>query len=549
MDSRAKELIDIGDGLFNKRVDLHSLWQEIADQFYPERGTFTVNRSLGDEFADHLMTSYPAMARQELGNTLSTYLRPKSQQWFKMSAKDEHLNEVHAVQSWLEHRTRIVWNILYDPLSGFVRATKEGDHDYATFGQTVISVEPNRDMDGLLLRSWHLRDTAWTENLSGRVDTVHRKWKPTARVLSKMFPGKVSAKVSECLANEPNKEIDGVRHIVVPVDEYDMPRARSRGAAFVSIYVEVDGCKVLEERPRPELGYVIPRWKTLSGSQYAYSPCTSLMLPDARLMQDVTRVLLEAGEKAVDPPMLAVGEALRSDLALHAGGVTFVDYDYDERTGDPLKPIQQPGHMNLAYGLEVARDLRTLIDRGFFLDQLRLPADPRTMTAYEVRKRIEEYVRRLGPLFEPVEEEYSAPLLDEALKIIIRLGGLGPVEDMPQELRGADIEFKFDSPLQDSQEQIKSQQFIQLVETTAAAAQFDPNVARSVRWADAHRDAVKGAGLPADWLEDPETVKAAIAAEAEQREAERAMMTLDQGAAIAGNVGDAAVKLRQGGML
>lgn len=548
MDARAKELIEAGDALFSKRTDLHSLWQEIADQFYPERGQFTVTRSLGEEYFDHLMTSYPSMARQELGNTLSTYLRPKSQQWFKMAARDEDLDNVHAVRSWMESRTDIVWNILYDPMSGFVRATKEGDHDYATFGQTVLSVEPNRDMDGLLFRSWHLRDNAWTESLNGRIDTNHRKWKPTARMLSKMFPGKVSSKVADCVSREPNKEID-VRHIVLPAADYDMPKSRSKGAQFVSIYVEMDGCKILEEVARPEFGYVIPRWKTLSGSQYAYSPCTMMMLPDARLIQSVTRVLLEAGEKAVDPPMLAVGEALRSDLALHAGGVTFVDFDYDERTGDPLKPVSQPGHMNLAYGLEVARDLRMLIDRGFFLDQLKLPADSREMTAYEVRKRIEEYVRRLGPLFEPVEEEYSAPLLDEALKIIIRLGGLGPVEDMPQELRGGEIEFKFDSPLQDSQEQLKAQQFIQLVETTSAAAQFDPTVARNVRWGSAHRDAVRGAGLPEEWLEDPAAVQAAIEEDARQKQAEQAMLTMDQGAAIASNVGEAATKLRQGGML
>jgi hypothetical protein len=548
MDARAKELMDIGSGLLAKRTDLNTLWQETAEQFYPERATFTLRRSLGDEFADHLMSSYPSMARQELGNTLSAYLRPKSQQWFRMSSKDEELDEQDDVRVWMESRTGVVWNALYDPLSGFVRATKEADHDYATFGQAVISVEPNSDMDGLLFRSWHLKDVAWTEGLPGKVDAVYRQWKPAARTLMRMFPKTVSAEVQNCANSKPQDEVDAW-HIVVPVDDYDMPKSRARGARFVSIYVDATGQKVLEERPRPELGYVIPRWKTLSGSQYAYSPCTAMMLPDARLLQAVTRVLLEAGEKAVDPPMLAIGEALRSDMALYAGGVTFVEFDYDERTGDPLRPIQQPGHMNLAYGMEVARDLRALMDRGFFLDQLKLPADPRTMTAYEVRKRIEEYVRRLGPLFEPVEEEYSAPLLDEALGIIIRMGGLGPAQEIPEDLRGREIEFKFDSPLQDSQEQIKGQQFIQLVETTGAAMQFDPNVARNVDWLGAHRDAIRGSGLPADWLVPAEVVAQGIEGERQAAALQEAAQAVDIGAAVAGNVGDAAVKLRQGGML
>ena len=45
------------------RGSLLSLWQNIADNFYPERAEFTLSRTLGEEFADHLSTSYPVLAR------------------------------------------------------------------------------------------------------------------------------------------------------------------------------------------------------------------------------------------------------------------------------------------------------------------------------------------------------------------------------------------------------------------------------------------------------------------------------------------------------
>jgi hypothetical protein len=63
----------------------------------------------------------------------------------------------------------------------FTRATKEGDHDFAAFGQTCISVELNKLANGLLYRCWHLRDLAWMENEEGKIGFVARKWKPTNR--------------------------------------------------------------------------------------------------------------------------------------------------------------------------------------------------------------------------------------------------------------------------------------------------------------------------------------------------------------------------------
>ena len=66
MDSRAKELIAQGDNLFTKKQPLLSLWQEINDNFYPERADYTLTRTLGMSFADNLVTSYPILARREL---------------------------------------------------------------------------------------------------------------------------------------------------------------------------------------------------------------------------------------------------------------------------------------------------------------------------------------------------------------------------------------------------------------------------------------------------------------------------------------------------
>ena len=74
--NKAEELINLSQQVFNKRMSLLSLWQEQADNFYPQRADFTMTRNMGDDFASHLMTSYPVIARRDMGNALSSMLRP-----------------------------------------------------------------------------------------------------------------------------------------------------------------------------------------------------------------------------------------------------------------------------------------------------------------------------------------------------------------------------------------------------------------------------------------------------------------------------------------
>ena len=79
-----KKLRDIADDLFSKKSSLNSLWQETADHFYPERADFTIKRSMGDDFAAQLMTSYPVRCRRDLGNQFGTMLRPTARPWLRM---------------------------------------------------------------------------------------------------------------------------------------------------------------------------------------------------------------------------------------------------------------------------------------------------------------------------------------------------------------------------------------------------------------------------------------------------------------------------------
>ncbi|QKJ88022.1 hypothetical protein PMPD1_3089 [Paramixta manurensis] len=524
MKSNAQQLIKQGDHLFGKKSPILNLWQEIAEQFYPERADFTVCRSLGDEFADHLMTSYPVMARRDLGNSFSSMLR--RDKWFNLKTGYEDNND-HASKVWLEWARDVQFRAMYDRRTQFVRATKEADHDYAAFGQCAISVELNKNADGLLYRCWHLRDMAWCENAEGLIDTVHRKWKPTVRDLKNIFGSKVHPRINDSIEKEPYREVE-CRHIVIPSEQYEGFKT-----PYVSIYIDVENQHVMEETGVFHRVYVIPRWQTVAGSQYAYSPATIVALPDARLIQSISRVLLEAGEKAVDPPMVASREVFRDDFNLMAGGITWADIEMDTDIRNVISEFGKSS--NLPAGINIRDDVRVMISQAFYLDKLSLP-DVREMTAYEVSQRVQEYIRQALPIFAPIEYEYNGDLCEMTFDLLMRGGAFGSPMDIPDALRGQDVQFTFESPLQAAIGQEKQGLLQNTAQMLGIAAQIDPSVTADVDIRTAFRDAMDGFGVPAKWMRSEDDADQIIQQQAQQQQTQQAVEGVQQGADVMQNI-------------
>ena len=527
----AKTLCEVGEGLFTKRSSLMLLWQEQAENFYPERADFTYRRSLGTDFASNLMSSYPLMCRRELGDQVGVMLRPTAKEWFKIGMMDQS-KETNAAKRWLEWASGTMRRAMYDKRSRYTRASKEGDHDFSAFGQSVKQVRMNRNRDALLYQTHHLRDMAWQENEEGGIGMIFRKWKPTARDLKRLFGDKVHSEVNKMLdRNTPNAEIDCM-HIMVEADLFDDP---AMGRPYWSIYYDVTNKHSMESVPVWSQEYNISRWQTVSGSQYAFSPATIAALPDARLIQSMTYTLLEAGEKATNPPMVATDDVVKSDLSIYAGGVTWVDRDYDERLGDALRPLTSD-KSGIPFGEEMLRDSREMVMQAFYLNKLNLPQRAPEMTAYEIGQRVQEYIRGALPIFEPMEMECNGNDCELTFDLMLRNGAFGSPDDMPRELRGQELQFRFESPLHDAIEQAKGQRFLESAQYIATAVQLDPTTAAIPDAKTALRDVLMGIGSPAKWLHTEADVERTIAAHQQQQEQQQLLATMQQGSEVVGNL-------------
>lgn len=474
-----------------------SLFQTLGDHFYPERADFTITRRTGNELSDLLVDSTPILFRRDLGNSLSAMLRDGD--WFKMGIKGE---ADHMGKAWLQWASGRLKDLFDDRLSGFVKSTKEGDHDYVTFGQCVISIELNKHANGLLLRCWHLRDCAWWEDEAGNVAGLTRRWKPTYRELLTYFgEDKVHPKIKEKAKQNPFGRANAY-HIVLPSDMYGDEKITN---PFVSVWVDTENDHTMEEIGMNQLQYVVPRFQTVSGGAYAYSPATIIALPDARTLQAMTWTLLEAGERYARPPLIATHKVIRGDVDLNPDGITYIDKEYDERLGEALRPMSQNSG-GFPIGLTMQEGIKETLASAFYLNKINIPDLGHEMTAYEMGERMKQFRRENLPLFSPIESEYNGQICEIAFEVAMQAGLLGSPQDIPDSLRGRNVVFEFKSPLTASEEETKVNRFHQVRNMVAEAAEIDPTSADNVSFDVALRDAITGTGAPVTWLHPVEKV-------------------------------------------
>ena len=516
---KAKDLIERGGLLFSERKAATTLWQEIAENFYPQRADFTLTRYIGEEFAEHLYSSYPILVQRDLSTTFAAMLRPRGKPWFEIMV-DEADKISKAAKEWLQWATKRMRAAMYDRKAQFIRATSEGDADFSAFGQCCISREIvwNARVPHLLYRDWHLRDVAWSEKADGEIGEIYVKWKPTIKQLKELNMN-LHFNIEKKKTSVNLAKVDCMR-LVVSTDIYQGQEEQGKNYPWMLVYLDVQNMHIMAEYPGMSRGFTLPRWQTVSGSQYAYSPATVAGLPDARLLQAMSLTLLEAGEMSVRPPMIATHDAVRGDIQLYSGGITWADAAYDEKLGEVLRPLTQD-RRGLPQGFNERDHQMEMLAQAFYLNKITLPEHDGEWTAFETGQRVEEYVRAALPLFEPMEHEYNGQICEDTFDGLLRAGQFGSVQDMPPELHGRDIHFKFVSPLHDAIERKDASLFLESADLIERAMQLDPSAGAHLDSGSQLRAALEGIGVEARHLRSEDQVEAIMKANAEAARAEQ----------------------------
>lgn len=551
-DARAKELLDLGNHLFDKRKPKDSLDQEIAWNFCPDLAEFQSPLELGEDWAADRMDGFPEQVSRELSNQLSANLRPNGKQWFKSSGGDDEIDADEANAQFLEYVGKTMRREMYRAKTGFVGAAKELDRFYVNFGQGVMSIEESpTDRDHLYFRTYHIKDCVWLDNQLGQVDHLHRRSRMSARAMKRMFgENRLHETIVKAAKKEPNREFE-IRYITMPTEEYNSFGEEGKGGKniklpFVCCVIDVENCCIIKEGGLPTFNYVVPRWQRLAGTQYAFSPATMAALADGRMAQMLSQILLESGEKAIDPPMIGKQEAVIGQPNIAAGGLSWIDMEADGKLTEALDVIKIDADMRVAF--QMRTDLREMLSKAFFIDKLTLPeTSAKEMTAFEVARRLEEHVRNLLPIFEPIQVEYNARMLDIVFALLVNMKKID-FNRMPDSMSGVDTIWEFDTPIQTAESRLLVEQFLDTCNVITVGMQTEQAVAASGGSAPVHfdkglRDAVRGVGGPAVWRLTQEERDAEAEASEQAMATQNAMSQIGMGAGIAEQVGKAGQSL------
>lgn len=550
MDSRAKELCSISGNMFSKKSGYDRFCQSVADVFYPIRSDFTQKFPMGDDFAGTLSDGYTTLAREQLGNSIDSMLRQGK--YFTISTGDEAIDKKPKNAAAMEMATRTLASIIQHPYSNAEPAVKEMDMDWVALGGGVMSWEESSTRQNLITRTWHPRDCAYAFNEDGRLDVMHRKCKFTARDIhrkftSKRWNGTESTDIKNAAENEPFKEFEIV-HIMMPTEEAygsDGAKMRQIRHPFLSLYLDIAGGNILNERGARVFNYIAPRWRTISGFTYPFSPAAMNALPDGRMLQDMARVIIEQAEKAVDPPMVGSSEIFTRDINMYASGFTSVDLPEDARLQDKMTTIES--HGGISVGMEMKRDVRELIAESFLLNKLYLP-NVREMTAFEAGVRTEEFRRAALPFFTPIQSQYFSPWLSTAFNMSVNMGIIR-AEMFPEELQDRDINFRFNSPLQEAEGRKQVIAYQESMQILAAGSQVDQTIASIFNAKEATFDALRGTSAPMSWFVVGEERKKKDAADAEKKALMEQAQALREGASVAADVSSATMAAQQAGLM
>lgn len=546
-DTRTEELMTRSNKTFERFRPWYMLNQDIAENFYPLRADFTQTLQLAD-YAGWLMDGSPVLARETLGNSMEAMLR-QGDDWFKMGTGDKERDERPANAVALNRGTNAMQAIIKHRGSNWMNATKLADMDWVSFGAFVMSIEENQARDAIIFKTWHLRDCSWILDEDGKVRCLYRNMEMTARdIMARINRGKwtgsPSYAVRDAAERDPEKMIK-VRHILMATDEVyasdpgSMKRIRH---PFISIYLDVENRSFLSEAGSPVFNYVVGRQRVLSHLPFGFSPMALNSMPDARMLQDMALVILEQGQKAVDPPTVGSAQVFTRDLNMFAGGHTEVDLEQDQKLQDVFTTVETG---RIEVGMELKADVRNLIAEAWLLNKLMLP-HLTNMREAEVMVRTEEFRRAALPFFQPVEVNYHGEVFGTTYDVAVNFGTIRP-EMFTADLRGQGVGFTFSSPLQEAEGKLIVGEYYEMVNIAATGAKMDQTVANMIDFRGATEMAIARGTRP-EWLIPEDQRQQADQQAAVVSGLDQGAKIAQQGAAVSADLANATLAMKQAGI-
>lgn len=527
-DPRASALMKRYQTLQTNRSHWESHWQELGDYVCPRKADITKKRTGGDKRTELIFDGTAIHAAELMSASLHGMLTNAATPWFDLRYENDELNGDDEAKEWLEGATDVMYQHL--ARSNFQEQIHELYSDLVTFGTGVIFIE-NDENDGFRFSTRHIAECYVSENEQGRVDTVFRKYKTTARAAVRQFgEQEVTQRIAKLNSDDPYAEIE-LLHIVMPREERNRRKKNAVNKPFASIYLDPAEKMIIGESGYDEFPYCVPRFLKASFEiGYGRSPAMTA-LPDTKMVNKMSEVVIRASQLQIHPPLMVPDDGFMLPVRTTPGGLNF----YRSGTRDRIEPLNIGANNPL--GEMQLEQRRQAIRAAFYVDQLILGTGPQ-MTATEVVQRTEEKMRLLGPVLGRLQAELLQPLIGRCFAILSRQKAFAAAPPM---LREGNIDIEYVSPLAKAQRTGDIQGILQMIEFLMPLMQLDQGVADYLDMDGLAKHIIKVTGTPAAVVRGEGEVAGIRENRAAAMQAEQELMAAQQ---VASAAGDAAPALR-----
>ena len=496
------------DKLEADRGTWESHWQEILDYVMPRKAEITFLRSRGEKRTEVLFDSTAITANNLLAASLQGTLTSPSLPWFSLKLRDDDANKIRDIQIWLEDTARRMYAVFNE--SNFNTEVHEMYLDLCSVGTSAIFVEEANEgflQGGLHFNTLHIAEYFIQENSTGKVDTLYRKYKLTARQsIDEFGEENLGEKIIEAAKNKPDKQFNFI-HAVEPTKDYERALGKANTKLpFHSCHVCVEDKMVVRTGGYNEFPYLVPRWSKATGEIFGRSPSYNA-LPDIKTLNKAVEIGLKAWAKAIDPPLLVQDDGVIGRVRMTPAGITVV------RNDGAIKPLQIGSNWQITDMKET--QLRTAIRQAYYSDQLQLQEGPQ-MTATEVQVRYELMQRLLGPTLGRFQSEFLNPLIERVFGIMLRAGAF---MQTPSAIEDAKMDIEYVGPLARSQRMEEAVAVERLYQLAMSVVQVDPSIMDNINHDEAIRMRATLLGVPKTILRGKDEVEEMRVQRAEQQAA------------------------------
>jgi hypothetical protein len=508
-----------------------SHWEEIAERVLPRSTEFVGEREAGSKRTQKLFDATAALALERFAAAVESLLTPRGARWHTLRSTNPELNKDDAVRQWFDDVENAMFAYRYSPRANFAGQVHEGYMSLGAFGTgcTFVDEDPVR---GAIYRACHLSDIFVAEDEHGRIDTVFRRFEVTARQALRMFEdGDLSDDLRKQGQDKPDDKVK-LLHVVMPRTDRDPTKLDRKNALWAGGYFEVKTKQLIEEGGFNTFPFIISRYVTGPREIYGRSPAMTV-LPDIRMINEMSKTVIRAGQKVVDPPLLIADEGVMFPVNSNPGKATFARLD--GRNQPPIQPLHTGARVDI--GFEMMEQRRRVINDAFLVTLFQILVETPTMTATEVLQRAQEKGALLAPTIGRQQTEMLGPLIEREFDI---LGSQDLIPPLPPLLieAGGEYDIEYVSPMSRAMKAEEGVGILRTLEMVQPIAAVDPGVMDNFDTDEITR-------ILADTNGAPQKILRPIADVEAQRASRDQQVAMQSALAGAPQAADAALKVAQ----